>query len=133
MPYDPHLDYLFWGEELLYAARLWTSGYDLFSPTVAICSHSYGREQAPNVFEDRNNRGDEWAVTQERTHEKLRYLLGWPFRNPDTQVTDAMRRARRTHGMGQRRALHEYMAAAGIDVEQQTVGSTCLGGHSNDA
>ena len=107
----------------------------VFSPTVAFCSHSYERAHAPNLFEDRNERGDEWAETQERTHEKLRYLLGWPFKDPDAnggKPTAAMRRASRTHGMGTQRTREAYMAAAGIDVEQQTVGSTCID-RSNDA
>ena len=52
VPYDPHLVYLFWGEELLLAARLWTSGYDIFSPSVAVCSHVYERFDKPNIFTD---------------------------------------------------------------------------------
>ena len=30
VPYDPHTPYLFDGEELSYAARLWTHGFDLY-------------------------------------------------------------------------------------------------------
>ncbi len=38
---DPDLPMLFSGEEILYTARLWTSGYDLFAPTANVVFHQY--------------------------------------------------------------------------------------------
>ena len=43
VPFDPELPYLFDGEELLYSARLWTSGYDLFAPVANAVFHRLGR------------------------------------------------------------------------------------------
>lgn len=34
--------YIFHGEEVLIAARIWTSGWDMYTPIVNIVSHVYG-------------------------------------------------------------------------------------------
>lgn len=50
VPYDPDLPHLFQGEEILYSARLWTTGYDFFTPTQNLVYHKYGRETAPKFW-----------------------------------------------------------------------------------
>lgn len=51
VPFDPFLPYLFLGEEILLSARLWTSGYDTFSPTISLVGHRYERNQQPKFWE----------------------------------------------------------------------------------
>ena len=51
VPFDPFLPYLFLGEEILLSARLWTSGYDIFSPTISLVGHRYERNQQPKFWE----------------------------------------------------------------------------------
>lgn len=51
VPFDPFLPYLFLGEEILLSARLWTSGYDIFSPTISLVGHHYERNQQPKFWE----------------------------------------------------------------------------------
>ncbi|EED91807.1 predicted protein, partial [Thalassiosira pseudonana CCMP1335] len=41
VPFDPFLPYIFMGEETILSARLWTSGYDIFSPTISLLGHHY--------------------------------------------------------------------------------------------
>jgi hypothetical protein len=43
VPYCPHLQHLFFGEELYQLARMWTSGYDVFAPPCALAAHQWGR------------------------------------------------------------------------------------------
>ena len=43
-PYDSHLPFLFFGEELSMAVRLFTHGYDLFAPPTAVCYHLWSRD-----------------------------------------------------------------------------------------
>ena len=119
VPFDPHLDFLFWGEELLHAARLWTSGYDLFSPGLAVCSHSYERSYAKNVFADL----PKWQPSQEASHNRVRYFLGWNLTAP---LTEATTRDEEKYGMGKKRSLAEYMRQAEIDPATGSVGNTCL-------
>ena len=43
VPFDPKLDMLFVGEEILYSARLWTKGWDTFAPDMNLVWHHYNR------------------------------------------------------------------------------------------
>ena len=40
-PFDPHYEFLFSGEELLFAVCLWTHGWDMYNPTVSVIFHYY--------------------------------------------------------------------------------------------
>ncbi|KAL7527934.1 hypothetical protein ACHAWF_002367 [Thalassiosira exigua] len=51
VPFDPFLPYMFVGEEILLSARLWTAGYDMFSPTHSLVGHHYVRNQKPKFWE----------------------------------------------------------------------------------
>lgn len=51
VPFDPFLPYIFMGEEILLSARLWTSGYDIFSPTISLLGHHYVRNHKPKFWE----------------------------------------------------------------------------------
>ena len=42
---DPHLDYIFDGEEFSRAARLWTHGYDFYTPPRTVIVHNYHRKR----------------------------------------------------------------------------------------
>jgi [Skp1-protein]-hydroxyproline N-acetylglucosaminyltransferase len=120
VPYDPHLLYLFWGEEVLLAARLWTSGYDIFSPSEAVCSHVYERFDKPNVFTDTTSGGRERTMhkEQDRVHRRVKQLLGW-------EPQDGKHREMDKYGMGSRRPLAQFLAESKIDVQKKTVGSHC--------
>ena len=50
--FDPDLDYVFHGEEMLYSARLYTHGYDFYSPTKNLIYHYYTRNHEPKVWDD---------------------------------------------------------------------------------
>jgi hypothetical protein len=47
VPYDPTLDYLFFGEEISMAARLFTHGGVFFSPPQTIIYHLWSRDHRP--------------------------------------------------------------------------------------
>jgi len=51
VPFDPFLPYIFIGEEILLSARLWTSGYDIFSPTQNLLGHLYVRNNTPKFWD----------------------------------------------------------------------------------
>lgn len=50
VPYDPDLPYLFFGEEVSMAARLFTHGYDFFSPPEAVVYHLWTRSHRPSFL-----------------------------------------------------------------------------------
>jgi hypothetical protein len=43
VPFDPFLPWIFMGEEIIMSSRLWTAGYDIFSPTQSVVGHMYVR------------------------------------------------------------------------------------------
>lgn len=51
VPFDPFLPWIFMGEEIILSARLWTAGYDLFSPAQAVLGHIYNRQHTPKFWE----------------------------------------------------------------------------------
>jgi Glycosyltransferase (GlcNAc) len=51
VPFDPFLPWIFMGEEIIMSTRLWTSGYDIFSPTHAVVGHMYVRRHKPKFWE----------------------------------------------------------------------------------
>ena len=108
VPYDPTLDHLFQGEEILHAARLWTHGYDMFSPAENVAFHYYGRDDHPK-FWDLPDTSKAQKVTLERVHR----LLG--LKGPPLQEYK--------WGMGTARTLEAYWAFAGIDPAKKTSAS----------
>ena len=54
VPFDPHLDYLFDGEEILYSIRMWTSGWDIYAPSRNLIFHDYLRHTVPRVWNVKN-------------------------------------------------------------------------------
>ncbi|RNF22575.1 UDP-GlcNAc:polypeptide N-acetylglucosaminyltransferase [Trypanosoma conorhini] len=50
VPFDPYLPFLFDGEEILYTVRLWTHGWDSYSPATALVYHNYMRVNTPRFF-----------------------------------------------------------------------------------
>ena len=50
--FDSDLDYVFHGEEMLYSARLYTYGYDIYSPEKNVVFHYYTRESEPKLWDD---------------------------------------------------------------------------------
>lgn len=72
VPVDPNLEWIFTGEEVDRAARLWTSGYDLYLPTRGFVLHDYSH---PNQGFWRYQGTDQAGkATSSRT--KLAELLG---------------------------------------------------------
>ena len=50
-PFDPFLPYMFDGEEVLFSARMWTGGWDIYGPAESDVFHHYVREHTPKYFD----------------------------------------------------------------------------------
>ena len=64
VPYDP-LPYLFFGEEAIMGARLWTSGYDFYSTTDIVAYHLWSRANRP-VFQQHLNKEKDMLKSESR-------------------------------------------------------------------
>lgn len=123
LPFDPFLPYLFLGEEILLSARLWTSGYDIFSPTISLVGHRYERHQQPKFWE-----AIHMAFTN-GVHNPLQMLvlnrikqqLGYPESARDMVTPKTLLTAVEQYSMGHNRSLDDYLKIAGLNVSLKEV------------
>ena len=114
VPYDPHLDMLFVGEEILHSARLYTHGYNLYAPDMNLVFHHYNRREKPSMFTDLK---EAWHVPQQRSADRAKYLLGV---SNITKPQDEGEHSLEYYGMGTARSVQDYLAYAAIDLDAQT-------------
>jgi hypothetical protein len=73
VPYDP--DISFFGEEVCFAMRSWTRGWDIYSPSKNIVYHFYSRGGYSKIWKDRNLRGISWKELEEISYKKQKRVL----------------------------------------------------------
>ncbi|KAK9819051.1 hypothetical protein WJX81_001014 [Elliptochloris bilobata] len=115
VPFDPDLPMLFSGEEILYTARLWTSGYDVYALGSNVVFHLYSGASStrPKFWEDQ----PDYFPTMIRSEEKVKYLLGLHPARP----TGAIIQPR--HGLGAERPLEAFWRHVHVDPTSQTAAS----------
>lgn len=118
-PFDPFLSYLFFGEEILHSARLWTHGYNFYAPRQPFMVHHYGRSGKPKFW---NDKGSEYKRCQNKAVRRAKYLMG---RLPLSDVAVDYRFDVEKYGMGKERRVEEYFEKAGIDWKNRKVNSIC--------
>lgn len=127
VPFDPNLWYVFFGEEISMAARLFTSGWDLFTPKAMLVKHMWKRKR-PTFWEQ--FMGDSVLHQQRRQQEaeayhRLRVVMQVePLRPGETPVA---------YGMGRVRPLSAYENYCGINFLAQQVTRHARLGVSKDA
>jgi len=102
VPYDP--DISFFGEELCFAIRAWTRGWDIYSPCVTIAYHFYTREGYSKVWKDRNLREISWKELEAISKQKQKRVL--------CGIEGGI------WGVGPTRTLTEYEKLTGLDFKK---------------
>ncbi len=98
--FDPNLDYLFVGEEILHSIRFYTNGWDIFTPKENTIFHEYTRSDKPKIWTDK-------VYTAKESEEQIKKLLN----GEEHSIL----------GVGSARSLEEYYTFAGIDINNKTV------------
>lgn len=73
VPYDSEIS--FFGEELCFAVRAWTRGWDIYSPSVNIVYHFYSRNGYQKVWRDKNLRDMSWKEIEHFSKIKQKNVL----------------------------------------------------------
>lgn len=73
VPYDPEI--CFFGEELCFAVRAWTRGWDIYSPKETIIYHFYTREGYKKIWKDRNLKNTSWKELESISKDKQKRVL----------------------------------------------------------
>ena len=125
VPFDPHYEFMFSGEEWAMTVRLWTSGYDFFHPTTSIIYHMWNihsplimkelRDHEQYVFQKSNSNSPSKSFqslydSQLASYKRLHNMLGII----DNQVTIIP-----PFGLGNQRSLNEYEQFIGFQFSKQ--------------
>lgn len=122
VPYDPHARNLFSGEQISMTARLWTSGWNFYSPMTMICKHMYNRDYRPTFWELEKSSDD--------AERRVQCLLN--MRSANTLHSNVTKELSR-YGLGGNRTLAQFLKFADIDLRNNTFGMRAFTGLSPDA
>jgi hypothetical protein len=122
VPFDPFLPWIFMGEEIIMSARLWTHGYDIFSPTISVLSHIYVRRHKPKFWESvhRVYHPGVHNPLQMLVLNRIKYQLGYPEASKDMIWPQSILTAVDQYTMGTERPLADYLAnIAGLNMKEK--------------
>jgi [Skp1-protein]-hydroxyproline N-acetylglucosaminyltransferase len=126
VPFDPFLPWIFMGEEIIMSTRLWTSGYDIFSPTHSVVGHMYVRRHKPKFWES-VHRAFHPGVHNELEAlvlDRIKYQLGYPEAAKDMLRTKSLLTAVEQYSMGTERPLSRYLELVGLNMTTKEVTET---------
>jgi len=115
LPYDPNLDYLFVGEEILHSIRFYTNGWDIYTPYENIIFHEYERKDKPKIWTDNPYYSDLPAFN------KVKYYIGMLQENEKNNIDKHIINNIDKYGLGKVRTLKDYYDFAGIDIINKKV------------
>eukprot|EP01064_Diplonema_japonicum_P028129 TRINITY_DN4250_c0_g3_i1.p1 TRINITY_DN4250_c0_g3~~TRINITY_DN4250_c0_g3_i1.p1 ORF type:complete len:610 (+),score=97.24 TRINITY_DN4250_c0_g3_i1:43-1872(+) len=135
VPFDPFLPFLWDGEEFLYNARLWTWGYDMFSPSENILFHHYYREAQPRVWAEKSWANGKGSPAQNLSYKRLQYILAAPIKGsnkrlvPENTTDHAIIRGLPKYGLGPHRTIDQFWKFARINIKDRS-GDAAMKEHS---
>jgi len=118
VPFDPFLPWIFMGEEIIMSTRLWTSGYDIFSPSQSVIGHMYVRRHQPKFWETvgRDFTPGVHNPLMGMILDRVKYQLGYPEAAKDMIASKNILTAVEQYSMGSERPLSDYMKMVGLDM-----------------
>jgi [Skp1-protein]-hydroxyproline N-acetylglucosaminyltransferase len=123
VPFDPLLPWIFMGEEISVSARMWTSGYDIFSPTVNVLNHYYVRRHYPKFWESVNRFFKKPSIHNdivELVINRVKFMLGYPESKLELVHPSSLLYRQSDWAMGKKRSLAQYMKMVGLDMTSKT-------------
>jgi [Skp1-protein]-hydroxyproline N-acetylglucosaminyltransferase len=123
VPFDPLLPWIFMGEEISMSARLWTAGYDIFSPTTNVLNHYYVRRHYPKFWESVNRFFKKPIHNNlvEIVLKRVKAMLSYPESTPEMINPNSVLYRLEDWSMGTARSYSEYMDMVGINVVDKIV------------
>lgn len=123
VPFDPFLPWIFMGEEIIMSTRLWTSGYDIFSPSQAVVGHMYVRRHKPKFWESVHRAFSPGVHNplQAMVLDRVKYQLGYPEAAKDMLQSKSLLTAVEQYSMGTERPLSQYLELVGLNMTTKEV------------
>jgi [Skp1-protein]-hydroxyproline N-acetylglucosaminyltransferase len=120
VPYDPYLIFVFFPEEIVFSARLWTHGYNMYAPHTPVCTHNYEPDpNRPRFWDNLRERRDRCEA---RAETRAEFLLG---ARSEQRVDKSFRVGLDKYGMGKERSLSDYWKFAKLNLHKKSSKSSC--------
>lgn len=115
VPFDPNLSHLFQLEETLFSARLFTNGWDFYTPNRKVCYHHYARKDSPMYYKDNS---DVHSECRSKAEKRGLFILGIIDidKVPNDFLIDYDK-----YGLGNFRSISDFWNASGIDIKNKKV------------
>ncbi|KAM9981184.1 hypothetical protein ACTFIY_003513 [Dictyostelium cf. discoideum] len=127
VPYDPNLQYLFFGEEISMSARLFTHGYNFYSPTKTLIFHLWNRDYR-STFRENNS----LEIQKLEENSKKRLLILFNQNNNNNNSSSSINSTSSTnnndeikielkYNLGKIKSLDDYSNYCGVDFKNKTI------------
>jgi hypothetical protein len=116
VPYDPYI--YFNEEEVLFAVRLYTHGWDIFSARRQYLYHYYSSSKTEKKRATHWDDHKDWGRVQDISILRFRHLLNMSF----TEDTRALQNID-LYGIGSQRSIEAFEVYSGLDFKKRTVNS----------
>lgn len=131
VPMDPYLEHLFDGEEVMFSTRLFSHGFDLFSPGENVVYHNYHRGAVKRWWDENKTKGavgpsNKWRGMAIPAQRRVQYFLKANKFPGSTQPLVDQRTLQQIpnitaeeekYGLGKARSLEEFEHFAMIDLK----------------
>ena len=122
VPFDPHLDYIFVGEEIILSARTWTSGYDIYTPSENLVFHLYTRKDDNKIWTDK-------TYTDIDAMKKLKSMLNL---DNTVEIPEHLKESMKYYNLGTERSLEDFYNFGGINIQNKTVSKDFCKSETNE-
>mmetsp|Transcript_3002 Transcript_3002/g.6242 ORF Transcript_3002/g.6242 Transcript_3002/m.6242 type:complete len:510 (+) Transcript_3002:40-1569(+) len=121
VPFDPFLPWIFMGEEIIMSARLWTHGYDMFSPSENVVGHIYVRRHKPKFWETvhRVLGFGKYNPLSDFVVDRVKNLIKYPEAAADMLERKSILGHIEDYGMGSVRTVEQYLEMVGLDITKK--------------
>ena len=105
------------------STRLWTSGYDIFSPSQSVVGHIYVRKHKPKFWESVHRAFSDGVHNplQGMVLDRVKYQLGYPEAAKDMLKSKSLLTAVEQYSMGKERPLSQYLELVGLNMTSKEV------------
>jgi Glycosyltransferase (GlcNAc) len=111
------------GEEIIMSTRLWTHGYDIFSPSQSVVGHMYVRRHKPKFWESVHRAFSPGVHNplQAMVLDRIKHQLGYPEAAKDMLESKSLLTAVEQYSMGKERPLSQYLELVGLNMTTKEV------------
>lgn len=126
VPFDPFLPWIFMGEEIIMSSRLWTAGYDIFSPSRSVVGHMYVRKNKPKFWESVHRAFTPGMHNSLQTMvlDRIKHQLGYPEAAKDMLQRKSLLTAVEQYSMGMERPVEQFLKIVGLNVTTKEISYT---------